>query len=245
MSNVQFHLGLDGIIGYREKLGSNSPSTASVATLASIAGVDGLSLDLRGPLKKAAERDARLVRASVESSLLLVMAPGPDLMDLAFEIRPNRVLIGPQLRDVGPESAGIDATLSKDVLKKQLLHLRDSEFEVGVIIEPEIGQVKTLHRLEAQICVLSVDGFVRARHGNEQSLEFNRLLDAANLAYSLGMKVGLRGAMELKHCHRLSEIGTVHEVHIGHSVIARSMLVGVSDAVQSFREQFSHGRMRG
>ena len=45
MSDIKIHLGLDGVIGYREKLGSNSPSTASVATLASIAGVDGLSLD--------------------------------------------------------------------------------------------------------------------------------------------------------------------------------------------------------
>ena len=245
MSEVQVHLGLDGVIGYREKLGATRPSTAAFATLASIAGVDGLSLDLRGPLKKAAERDARLVRASVESPLSLVMAPGPDLIDLAFEVRPDRVLIGPQVRDVGPNSSGIDATLTKDVLKKQLLHLRDSDFDVGVIIEPEINQVKTLHRLEAQCCILSVDSFVRARLGNEQLLEFNRLKDAANLSYSLGMRVGFRGAVGLRHCRRLTEIGTVTEVHVSHALVARSMLAGVADAVDTFRRRLSAGRMRG
>ena len=245
MSDVQIHLALDGVIGYRERLGSTSPSTVSVATIANIAGVDGLSLDLRGPLKKAAERDARLVRASVESSLSLVMSPSPDLMDLAFEIRPNRVLIGPQLRETGPESPGIDASLSKDVLKKQLLHLRDSDFEVGVIVEPEISQIKALHRLETQICVLSVDGYARARQMSQQNVEFNRLMDASNLAYSLGMRVALSGAIELKHCSRLTQIGTVHELNLGHAVIGRAMLVGMSQAISGYRDQVSLGRARG
>ena len=245
MNDAQIHLALDGVIGYRERLGSDSPSTVSVATVASIAGVDGLSLDLRGPMKKAGERDARLIRASVESSLCLVMSPSPDLMDLAFEIRPDRVLIGPQLREIGPESAGIDASLSKDILKKQLLHLRDSDFEVGVIVEPDITQIKSLHRLEAQLCVLSVDAFVRARQSNQQKMEFNRLLDASNLAYSLGMRVGIRGAIQLKHCSRLAQIGTVQEFNLGHSVIGRAMLVGISDALRGYRDQIAVGRARG
>ena len=245
MNDIQLHLSLDGVIGYRERLGSTSPSTVSIATIASIAGIDGLSLDLRGPLKKATERDARLVRASVESSLQLVMSPGPDLMDLAFEIRPNRVLIGPQLREVGPESAGLDASLSKEVLRKQLLHLRDSDFEVGVIVDPDIAQVKTLHRLEAQLCVLSVDSFVRTRQVTQQTVELNRLQDAANLAYSLGMRVALRGAWTLEHCSRLAQIATVQEAHLGHAMLGRAMLVGVERAVQTFRDQLALGRTRG
>lgn len=245
MNDVQLHLSLDGVIGYRERLGATSPSTVSLATMASIAGIDGLSLDLRGPLKKAAERDARLVRASVEAPLQLVMAPGPDLMDLAFEVRPNRILIGPQVRDLGPDSPGLDAGMSREILRKQLLHLRDSDFEVGIIVEPDIAQVKTLHRLETQLCVLSVDSFVRAQQLTQQTVEFNRLNDAANLAYSLGMRVGLRGSWSLAHCSRLAQIGTAQEAHLGHAMLGRAMLVGIERAVQAFRGQLALGRSRG
>ena len=90
--------------------------------------------------------------------------------------------------------------MHKDGLRRQLVHLRESDFDVGVIIEPEPEQIKTLHRAECSLRVLSFDGYACHRQTTQRSFELNRLVEAHRLAKSLGMRTAVRGAIELEHC---------------------------------------------
>ena len=232
---------LSVVAGFRDRLGTHSPTTSLVAATAQLAGIDGVSFDLRGPLKKTIELDAKHVQNALSPWVQLVLSPTSDLLDLAFEIRPARVLIGPQQRDYTNHSPGLDLTMHKDGLRRQLVHLRESDFDVGVIIEPEPEQIKTLHRAECSLCVLSFDGYAQARQTTQRSFELNRLVEAHRLAKSLGMRTAVRGAIELAHCSVLSQIEGIDEVQIGGGFFGRALVVGVETAAETFRRALAAG----
>ena len=52
---------LSVVAGFRDRLGTQSPTTSLVAATAQLA-VHGVSFDLRGPLKKSIELDAKHVQ---------------------------------------------------------------------------------------------------------------------------------------------------------------------------------------
>ena len=72
----------------------------------------------------------------------MVVASGPDLMDLAFSLRPDRITLAPERRARGGDAGGVDAHMLKDSLRRQVLHLRDAGMEVGVRIDPELSSAR-------------------------------------------------------------------------------------------------------
>ena len=216
----------------------------SVALLAELAGANCISYDLRATDRNDAERDARLLRACLAGRLDIVVASGPDLMDLAFSLRPNRLSLAPERREGGGGAGGVDAHMLRDSLKRQVLHVRDAGIEVGVRIDPDLDQCKALHRAEADVAVLNCDAFVRARTAQEKSAETTRISDAATLASRLGLRVAIVGDIDLVGIESLARIPHVGEFQVGHACLARGMLRGIEQAVVDFGQAIDRGRRR-
>ncbi len=241
----KLHVAVDAAAHFRRLGGGRNPSTVGVALLAELAGADSISYDLRTPDRAEAERDARLLRACISGNLGIVVASGPDLMDLAFAIRPDRITLAPEMRQAGASSGGLDVQMLGDSLRKQLLHLRDAGMVTGVRVEPEINQVKALHRAEADVCVLVCDSLGRAGGQSERQAEYARIFDAATLAQRLEMKVAVVGQLELQQIEELARNAHISEFHVGHACLARGLLCGIEQSVRDFGQALNRGRRRG
>ena len=119
--DAQLHLAVDSVAAFRSSGDGKHPSTVSVALLAELAGADAISYDLRSGDRSEGERDARLLRACLAGRLEVVVASGPDLMDLAFSLRPDRITLAPERRTSGGDAGGVDAHMLKDSLRRQVL----------------------------------------------------------------------------------------------------------------------------
>jgi pyridoxine 5-phosphate synthase len=242
--DAQLHLAVGSAAAFRRLSGGVHPSTVSVALLAELAGAHCISYDLRSPDRNDAERDARLLRACLAGRFDIVVASGPDLMDLAFSMRPNRLTLAPEKREGGSGAGGVDAHMLRDSLRRQVLHLRDAGIEVGVRIDPDIEQCKALHRAEAEVAVLNCDAFVRARTAQERLTETTRIADTATLANRLGLRVGIVGDIDLVSIETLARIAHIDEFQVGHACLARGMLRGIEQAVLDFSAGIDRGRRR-
>jgi len=242
--DAQLHLAVDGVAGFRTAGDGKHPSTVSVALLAELAGADAVSYDLRVGERVEGERDARLLRACLAGRLDVVVASGPDLMDLAFSLRPDRITLAPEMRSSGGGAGGVDAHMLKDSLRRQVLHLRDAGMEVGVRIDPELEQCKALHRAETDVVVLNCDAFVRARIATERANEVTRISDAASMAQRLGLRVAIVGNIDLVSLETLARIPFIDEFQVGHGCLARGMLRGIEQAVIDFAQAIERGRRR-
>ncbi len=239
---IRLHLALETAAAYRRMGMGAGPNVVSLALLAELSGVPWIGYDVRGAQREDAERDVRVLRSCLEGQLDVAMAPGPDLLEVAFNVRPDRVTLVPERREGGAALSGLDARFLKDALRKQVLHLRDAEIEVAVQIEPDLEQVKALHRSEAQIAVLFAGPWVRATNEADRAGERRRLLDAADMADRLKMGVAIAGGLDLKAVEDLAASNSITELHVGHACLARSMAVGIERSVSDFLAAIRRGR---
>lgn len=242
--DARLHLAVDDAAAFRALGEGTGPDPVALGLLAELAGVDAVAYDLRGPARGVAERDVRLLRETLTGRLDVALAPAPDLIDCAFDLRPDRVTLVPERREGGAALGGLDARLLRDALRKQIVHLRDADVEVAVQIEPELDQVKALHRSEADVAVLYAGSYMQARTGAARRVEETRIADAAALAGRLKLRVAVAGGLDLEAVEALARIPRVEEFHVGHACLARAMLRGIDRAVADFAAAIERGRRR-
>jgi pyridoxine 5-phosphate synthase len=244
MLDTRFHVVLDGAVAFRARGEGREPDPVTVATLAELAGADGVSLRLRSDLRGVQDRDLRLLRETLRTRLDLALAPAADLVSTAFDARPHRVTLVPEARDA-PDAGGLDVRLLKDALRAHVDHLHDADIEVAGRIEPDLEQVKALHRVNVDVAVLYAGHFARASTRKERRLELTRLGDAVTTAARLNLKVAVGGGLDLAACEELARLPHVEEFHVGHACLARAMLLGMERSVRDFLAAISRGRVRG
>lgn len=240
--DARLHLAVDDAAVFRALGEGGGPDPSAIGLLAELAGVDAIAYDLRAPSRGVAERDVRLLRETLAGRLDVALAPSPDLIDRAFDLRPDRVTLVPERREGGAALGGLDARLLRDALRKQIVHLRDADIEVAVRIEPELEQVKALHRSEADVAVLFAGTYMQARTGSIRRTERTRLADAAALAARLKLRVAVAGGLDLAAVEDLARIAPIEEFHVGHACLARAMLRGIDRAVADFIGAIERGR---
>ncbi len=238
----KLNIAVEPVAALRRLGNSNAPTTVSVALLAELGGTSWVQYDLRGEHRVENERDARLLRASLNTSLDLVLATGPELLDLAFSIRPERLTLAPERRIGSASMDTLDAQTNRDVLRKQILHIKDTGIDVAVRIDAELEQVKALHYAEAATAVLSAHAYTTARGSAHREQERVRLGDAAALAHRLKLNVAVSGDLTLDHVEALARIPHVSEFQVGHACLARAVLRGMETAVGDFRRAMQRGR---
>ena len=72
--------------------------------------------------------------------------------------------------------------------------------------------------------------------GAEQAKELQRLIEAAKQAHALGLKVNAGHGINLDNIAGIMTIPHLHTLNIGHSIVARAVLVGMKRAVQEMLE---------
>ena len=172
----------------------------------------------------------------MNTALDLVLATGPDLLDLAFAIRPDRLTLAPERRIGAAAMDTLDAQTNRDALRKQILHIQDAGIEVAVRIDAELEQVKALHHAEAGVVVLSADAFASASGTKARQQELIRIGDAAALAHRLKLQVAVSGDLTLDQVETLAGIPHVSEFQVGHACLARAVLRGMEAAVRDFQK---------
>jgi pyridoxine 5-phosphate synthase len=239
--DARLHLHLDTVFGIRRlEETARTPDPVAVALMAGLAGVDGLAAQVRD----GKTHDFARLRESVSGLLELGLTPAADLVTTAFDLRPDRVTLLPEDWDGGGLLGGLDAHVLKNVLKKHVEHLRDADIEVAVRVEPNLDQIKALHRLGADVAVLFAGGVSTARTRDERRFELTRLKDASMLSARLGMRVAVVGGLDLRAVEITAQLAHVDEFHVGHACFARALLLGIERAVVDFRAAIDRGRRR-
>jgi pyridoxine 5-phosphate synthase len=131
---------------------------------------------------------------------------------------------------------GLDAVLNSVQLVSSVKTLQEAGIRVGLFVEPELEQVKEAHKLGAMVIEVNTAHWAGSTDERDRDAGFRRISDAARLGRKLGLRV--QGGHGLTYSNvgtiaRLSEIGVLN---IGHSIVARALLVGMEKAVRDMAE---------
>jgi len=242
--DVRFVLQLDAVERLRAQWGARDPDTVAVAVLAQLAGVRGLSISARDLRGRGLPTELRGLCEVARVPLDVRLTPGADLAAVAFDIRPQRVTLVGERREAARSAATLDVQVLREALRKPLQALRDAEVQVACLIEPDLDQVKAVHKLDADAVVLDTHAFALARAPREREAELTRVADAANLAARLGLSVAASGALDLLSAAAVAGCAAIVEVQVGGACVAHAVLVGLDRAVRDFDEALARGRRR-
>ena len=193
------------------------PSVLDAAYAAQRGGADSITLHVRGDRRHMQDADALSVRESVALPLNLEMGNTPELVDFALRLKP-------------------DAVFHEKELAPTMARMADNGIQVSLFIDPELAQVDAAARLGAPMVELHTGCF--ANHaGKERTAELARLKRAAELAHSLGIQVNAGHGINYQNLEQLMDgVPYLHELNIGHTIVARALFVGMEQAVREMRQ---------
>ncbi len=226
---------IDHVATLRQARGGTDPDPLAAAVLVELAGADGLVVHLREDRRHIQDKDLQLLREVVRTKLDLEMAADEVMAKIALSVKPDLVTLVPEKRQELTTEGGLDVAGQRDRIQAILAMLHDGGIPVSLFIEPDLNQVKAAHKVAADFVELHTGRYANATRSKEADAEFEAITQAAKLAYKLGMGVNAGHGLNYRNVKRLTHIPEIVEYNIGHSIIARALLVGLQQAVQEMK----------
>ncbi len=230
---------VDHVATLRQARGGTDPDPLAAAVLVELAGADGLVVHLREDRRHIQDRDLRLLREMTRTKLDMEMAADGEMVKIALNIRPDLVTLVPEKRQELTTEGGLDVAGQRDRIQGIVTLLHNGGIPVSVFIEPDLTQVKAAHKISADFVELHTGRYANATRSKEADTEFEAITQAARLSYKLGIGVNAGHGLNYRNVKRLTHIPEIVEYNIGHSIIARSVLVGLVQAVKEMKALLS------
>ncbi len=233
---------VDHVATVRQARRARYPDPVTAAALAELGGAEQITLHLREDRRHIQDRDLKLVRETCQTALNLEMAASAELVKIAFEIKPEVATLVPERREELTTEGGLDVIGQRDALRKVVRTLRDAEIEVSLFIDPDLDQVRAAHKVDAQRVELHTGRYAEARGERQRAQELARLIDCAKAAHKLGLVAAAGHGLNYENVQPVARIEEVVELNIGHSIVARAILVGMERAVRDMVELMRRAR---
>ena len=226
---------IDHVATLRQARGGHEPDPVAAAVLAELGGADGLVVHLREDRRHVQERDLNLLRDVVHSALNLEMAADDATAQIALRVRPDKVTLVPERRRELTTEGGLAVTEHQKRLTTLIRLFHDAQIPVSLFIDPDPSQIRAAHNVGADAVELHTGTYANSDHPREIRKEVEALLQGARLARQLGLEVNAGHGLTYHNIKRLTGITEIVEFNIGHSIIARAVLVGIERAVREMR----------
>ncbi|MFM8552304.1 MAG: pyridoxine 5'-phosphate synthase [Nitrospiraceae bacterium] len=230
---------VDHVATLRQARGGSEPDPVAAALLVELAGADGIVVHLREDRRHIQDRDLNLLKDVIQTKLDLEMAADEAMVKVALGVKPHLVTLVPERRQELTTEGGLDVAGQRDRIQRIVDMLHDGGIPVSLFIEPDPAQIKAAHKIAADYVELHTGRYANARRLKEEQAELDAITHAAKLAYKLGMGVNAGHGLTYRNVKRLTQIHEIVEYNIGHSIIARAVLVGLDRAVREMKQLVS------
>lgn len=230
---------IDHIATVREARKIREPDPIAAAVLAELSGADGITVHLREDRRHIQERDVRLLRQTVTTHLNLEMAPTEEMTQFAISVLPDMVTLVPESRQELTTEGGLNVSGQFDNISKVVTALKNHDITVSMFIEADQRQIKDSKKIGADFVELHTGKYANAFEMAEQAEfegELRLLKDAAQIAHKLGLGVNAGHGLNYQNVQEIAKIPGMRELNIGHSIIGRSVLVGIERAVREMKQ---------
>lgn len=231
---VKLGVNVDHVATLREARKGAAPEPVTAAVLAELAGADGIVVHLREDRRHIQDRDVRILREVIQTKLCLEMAATDEMVQIASEIQPELVSLVPERRAELTTEGGLDVVSGQESLFRVIEILHAAGIAVALFVDPEANQIKAAEKVAADFVEIHTGAYANAL-GIARRECLNDILESARLAAGLGLKVNAGHGLDYTNVLPIAGIAEVEELNIGHSIIARAVLVGITSAVSEMK----------
>ncbi|MDP3980573.1 MAG: pyridoxine 5'-phosphate synthase [Chlamydiota bacterium] len=229
---IRLGVNIDHIATLRQARREREPDPVWAAVLCELAGSHNITVHLREDRRHIQERDLRVLRETIRTSLNLEMANVEDVVRIALEVVPDQVTMVPERREEITTEGGLDVVREEDKLKNTILILSQKIRKLGLFVDPIASQIEAAKRVGVSHIELHTGAFANANGTEQAKKTLEALIEGARIAHSLGLHVHAGHGIHYMNAHRIRTIPYLEEVNIGHAIISRAIFVGLGPAVR-------------
>ena len=237
---VRLGVNIDHVATLRNARGGNDPHLLQMALAVEEAGADGITIHLREDRRHITDEDVWLLRSHLRTPMNLEMAATDEMVRIALKAMPKACCIVPEHRREVTTEGGLDVVNQLSELGMQIAKLIDAGIEVSLFIDgsrSDSGQRMTLVPQSLSCIPANMPTQLLA---NRQKMNYYGK-EASTFSQSLGLVVNAGHGLTKFNVAPIAAIEGMNELNIGHSLIARSLMVGLPAAVKEFREIMDRG----
>jgi len=207
--------------------GEPDPVAAAAEVIA--AGAQGITVHLREDRRHIQDADVRCIRQSIRAALNLEMADVPEIVAIAEQIRPDEVCLVPENRQEVTTEGGLNVAGAS--LPRTIARLKKAGIVVSLFVDPDPVQIKASADVGAQFVELHTGTYANGRAG-----EIEKLIAAAELAHSLGLRVNAGHGLNYVNTPGIRVVPHLETLNTGHAIVSRALFVGLRQAVREMLE---------
>ncbi len=233
---VRLGVNIDHVATVRQARGVMYPDPVTAAGIVELAGADGIVCHLREDRRHIQDRDLRLLREVIQTRLNLEMAATEEMIRIALATKPDIVTLVPEKREELTTEGGLDVIKSFQSLKKAIQRLQKGGIPVSLFVDPRRDQIKASEGVGANVIEIHTGHYCDAKTTAQADEALKKILDAVGEASQCNLQIAAGHGLNYVNVQRIAEIKEIEELNIGHSIIARAVLVGLDRAVREMIE---------
>jgi pyridoxine 5-phosphate synthase len=238
----RLYINIDHVATLRQARRTVEPDPVLAATECENAGADGITAHLREDRRHIQDDDVERLATTVRTVLNLEMACTPEMVAIASRLRPYQVTFVPERREEVTTEGGLDVTRNPRAMRSAIERLSGLGVRTSLFIDPEIDAVSRSRDLGAVAIELHTGRY--AHHPSEPAV-LRALEDASRHGREIGVAVHAGHGLTTRNVGPVAAIPEVEELNIGHSIVSRSVFVGLAEAVREMRAVMDVARTRG
>ena len=239
---IRLGVNIDHVATVRQARRAAAPDPIEAALLAERGGADGITVHLREDRRHIQEHDVRELRRRIATKLNLEMAVTPAMVALAETLRPDDACFVPEKREELTTEGGLDVLAHRAKVKEAVERLQAGGIRVSLFIDPDPAQIEAARDTAAHAVEIHTGTYCNAKAESRQK-EAEAIADAARLASRLGLEVHGGHGLDYQNVLPIAQIPEVVELNIGHSIVARAVMVGMEQAVREMKALLAKMRL--
>ena len=226
---------IDHVATLRQARGTTYPDPVNAALICEQAGAEGITLHLREDRRHIQDDDVRRMRPVLKTRMNLELAVTDEMVAFAKEIQPYHVCFVPEKRQEVTTEGGLDVVANFDAVKAATQELAGIGCDVSLFIDADFAQIDAAVACGAPTIEIHTGAYADAHTAEAQQYELERIVKGAEYAASKGLVVNAGHGLNLDNVTPIAKIPQIHELNIGHSLIADAVFVGLAQAVQQMK----------
>lgn len=227
---------VDHVATVRQARMGIEPEPVTAAYMAEMAGAVGIIMHLREDRRHVQDRDIELVRQTCNTRLHFEMAATEEMQQIAMRIDPEMVCLVPEKREELTTEGGLNCIGREQELADYLAPIHAKGIRSSLFIDADLAQIDAAKATGAEFIEIHTGHYADAKEYKARQVELDKILKGIAHARDLGLKVNLGHGLNYRNIMPFKDVPGISEYSIGHSIIARSIYVGIDRAVRDMVE---------
>ncbi len=233
---VELGVNIDHVATVRQARRTNEPDPVWAATLAQLGGADGITLHLREDRRHIQDRDLKILKETVTVKLNLELAASDEVVAIACETRPDQATLVPERREEVTTEGGLDLSQGRERVADAVRRLADAGVRVSLFLDPDDRQIELAAAMRVDAVELHTGEYALAADDRSRGEQLARLERSARQIVAAGMTLHAGHGLTYRNVKPIAAIAHMHELNIGHSIVARALMVGFEQAVREMKQ---------